>query len=122
MNFPDNLNVTNYLVMLVGIIIILLFWQFLSTWTGEWARKVFKKQEIPNKRKTDDSEWFNRFLEHHDMLTKEIHEFTAVLMEAVKSMAETNKILSLHIQAVSDRDAVMMNDLKRIKNLTEGRK
>lgn len=122
MNFLQDLNVPNSFIMFVGVIIILLAWQFLSAWMGEWARKTFKKQGENNRRKTDDNEWFNKFLEHHDALTKEIHEFTVTLMKVVESMASTNRMLSENQKEVADRHAVIMSDLKRIRNLTEGRK
>lgn len=120
MNF-SNFNIPNSLVMGVGIIVLFLVWQFISTWTGEWTKKLFKKEQT-GRRKNDDLEWFNKFIDHHDMLTKEIHEFTSVLTRVVQSMADTNKSLSEHIGAVADRDQIMMNDLKKIRNLTEGRK
>lgn len=124
MDFKDlNINIQNSMIMFASVILTLFVWQFLSTWAGEMAKRVFKKQqEHPARRKFDDSEWFNKFIEHNDSLTGEIHDFTATLMKVVEVMAETNKALAIHIADVTNRDAIMMDDLKKIKNLTQGRK
>lgn len=116
----NTVTIPNSGVMVLGGIVILMLWQFLSTLTGEWAKKIFKKQDNGSRRKNDD--WFIKFIEHHDHLTTEIHDFTMSLIRIADEMAATNKVLSANMLEVAERHKIMMNDLKQIRNLTQGRK
>ena len=118
----QGIDIPNSLIMLVGIVFLLVVWQIVSTWVGEWTRKTFKKQGGENRRKTDDPNWFDRYIEHHDQLTKEIHDFASVLTKIIDTMSETNRNLATHIQNVSEKNNIILNELKRIRNLSEGRR